>query len=424
MKMNQIAAIVNAMAMETTGETGIVTEDLTGVVDAGKSITDKIGWEQFTNTIVDKIGRVIMVSREYDSAAPDILRRGTGIPFGSITEKIRVKLPAATTNDSWPVGETWTPGAGWNANDLPTNDDANPFITVRPELEATYFNGGSTYEVDMTFPSIQMRSGFTSPEDYRRFFDMVENRIFQSKTLFKDALTKRTINNFVGVKLYAQNAVVDLLAMYNTAYNQSLTAAAAIYDRAFLRYAGYIMGLYKNRLRRMSRLYNMAQYDTFTPSDRLRWVVLDMFADAIETFMESDTYHNELVGLGEGYSTIDSWQGNGNTTGVDFATAASLDITADVPGEQLPVNIKTSTMGAEESPVYVVGTMFDVEAAWQDYDNPRVTSQYNARKEQTTFFYKEDVHYCNDFAENGVVFTLGTPVAPTTTEAAVAKSRK
>lgn len=410
MKMKQIAAIVNTMAAETTGETGVVTEDLTGVVDAGQAITDKIGWEQFTNTIVDKIGRVIMVNREYDSAAPDILRRGTGIPFGSITEKIRVKLPAATQNDSWPIGETWTPGAGWNANDKPTNDDANPFITVRPELEATYFNGGGTYEVDMTFPTIQMRSGFQTPEDYRRFFDMVENRIYQSKTVFKDNLTKRTINNFVGVKLNANNAVVDLLAMYNAAYGQSVQPAAALYNPAFLRYAGYIMGLYRNRLRRMSRLYNMAEYDTFTPGDRLRWVVLDMFANAIETFMESDTYHNELVGLGAGYSTIDSWQGNGNTTGVDFATAATLNITTDVPGETEPVTINTATM-ASGSPLYVVGTMFDVEAAWQDYDNPRVTSQYNARKEQTTFFYKEDVHYCNDFAENGVVFTLGTPAS-------------
>lgn len=410
MKMKQIAAIVNTMAAETTGETGVVTEDLTGVVDAGQAITDKIGWEQFTNTIVDKIGRVIMVNREYDSAAPDILRRGTGIPFGSITEKIRVKLPAATNNDSWPIGETWTPGAGWNANDKPTNDDANPFITVRPELEATYFNGGGTYEVDMTFPTIQMRSGFQTPEDYRRFFDMVENRIYQSKTVFKDNLTKRTINNFVGVKLSENNAVVDLLAMYNAAYGQNVQPAAALYNPAFLRYAGYIMGLYRNRLRRMSRLYNMAEYDTFTPSDRLRWVVLDMFANAIETFMESDTYHNELVGLGAGYSTIDSWQGNGNTTGVDFATAATLNITTDVPGETEPVTINTATM-ASGSPLYVVGTMFDVEAAWQDYDNPRVTSQYNARKEQTTFFYKEDVHYCNDFAENGVVFTLGTPAS-------------
>ena len=67
-------------------------------------------------------------------------------------------------------------------------------------------------------------------------------------------------------------------------------------------------------------------------------------------------------------------------------------------------------MAAESGAVYIVGVMFDVEAAWQRYDFPRTTSQWNARKEQTTFFYKQDVSFANDLAENCVVFTLGTPV--------------
>lgn len=410
MKMEQIATLVNTMLAETVGSVeggGTVTENLNGVVDAGNTIANAIGWEQFTNTIVDKVGRVIMVSRDYDSAAPDILRRGTGIPFGSVTEKIRVKLPEATTNDSWPVGATWTPGEGWTDATAPTNDNANPFITVRPEMEVTYFNGGVTFETDMTYPTIQAKSAFRTPEEYRRFFDLVESRIYQSKTVFKDNLIKRTINNMIAEKLYQRNAIVDLLAMYNTAYgltgDDALTADEAIYTPAFLRYAGFVMGLYKNRLRRMSRRYNTAGYDTFTPLDRLRFVTLDMFSDAIQTFMESDTYHNELVGLGSGFATIDCWQTAG-TTGVNFGTSAALNVVTS--GNH---SVVTGVMGTGGTSIYVVGTMFDVEAAWIDFDEPRTTSAYNARKEQTTYFYKENAHYCNDLAENCVVFTLGTP---------------
>lgn len=417
MKMEQIAALVNTIAAETVGNVeggGTVQENLNGVVDVGKTISNAIGWEQFTNTIVDKIGQTIMVSREYDSAAPDILHRGTAIPYGSVTEKVRVKLPEATTNDSWPVGETWTPGEGWTDATKPTNDNANPFITVRPEVEATYFNGGTTFEIDMTFPTIQMMSGFKNAADYRRFFDTVENRIFQAKTVFKDGLIKRTVNNLIAEKLYARQAVVDILDMYNTAYGltgeAALTATAAIYDKAFLRYAGYAMGLYKKRLRRMSRRYNTAGYDTFTPLDRLRFITLDMFSDAIVSFMQSDTYHDELVGLGDGFSTVECWQ-TGGTGGVSFETSAALNL---ITGDNHAV--LTGAMGAEGAPIYVVGTMFDIEAAWVDFDEPRVTSQYNARKEQTTFFYKENAHYCNDLAENCVVFTLGTPAPLTETK--------
>lgn len=411
MEMKQIASLVNAIAGEMVGNTDPVQEDLSNVVSVGETIGNVVGYEQFTNTLVDRIGRVIMVSREYDSAAPDILRRGTGIPFGSITEKIRVKLPSATTNDSWAVGQTWTPGAGWGTGD-PTNDNANPFITVRPEVESTFYNGGGTFEVDMTFPTIQNRSAFTSPEDYRRFADTVENRIYQAKTVFKDGLTMGVIRNLIGEKLAAGNACIDILDLYNTnVATTPITRQAAIYDKNFLRYAGYIMNLFTRRLRRMSRLYNAAGYDTFTPTDRLRFVTLDMFTDSIETNMQSDTFHDNLVGLKTAFSPVTSWQGNGDTTGIDFTTAASINIltasgeTVDTTTGQAGTDVPPS---GSETPFDVIGVMFDVEAAWQDYDNPRVTSQYNARKEQTTYFYKEDVHYCNDLAENAVVFTIGS----------------
>lgn len=398
MQTKQIADIVNAMAAEYVGESALVAEDLRGIVEIGKTVSDAMGYEQFVNSLVDRIGRVIMVSREYDSSAPDIMRRGTGIPYGSITEKIRVKLPPATVNDSWAIGQTWTPGEGWTDANKPTNDDVSPFITVRPEVESTFYNGNATYEIDMTFPTIQMRSAFTSPAEWRRFVDTVESRIFQSKTVFKDALTMRTINNLIGEKLYAGNAVIDLITLYNATHSTPVTVATALTNKEFLRYASYIMMLYPRRLRKMSRLYNTAGYDTFTPTDRLRFVTLDMFSSSIETFMQSDTFHDNLVGLKTSYANVDAWQGGGNTNGIDFDTAASLKIKT-ASGHDID-----TTTGNDHT--RIVGVMFDVEAAWQEYDNPRTTSQYNPRKEQTTFFYKEDVRYANDLAENCVVFAI------------------
>ena len=404
MKIKQISEIVNKMAADYVGETDLQSVDMGDIVTLGQTITNAIGYEQFTNTLVDRIGEVIMVNREYQSTAPDILRRGTGIPYGSITEKIRVKLPQAVNNDSWAVGETWTPGAGWSAGTNPTNDNANPFITVRPEVEVSFFNGGGTFETEMTFPRMQNQSAFTSAAELQRFADMVENRIFQARTVFKDTLTMTVIRNLICEKLIAGNAVIDLLAMYNTAYSQSLTPAAAIYSKDFLRYAGYVMSLFPRRLGKMSRRYNTQGYDTFTPVDRLRFVALDMFTSAIETFMTSDTYHDDLVGLKQSYTPVDCWQGAGNGDGINFATAATIQ-SRTASG----VDVVTNHMAAEEGPVYIVGVMFDVEAAWQRYDFPRTTSQWNARKEQTTFFYKQDVSFANDLAENCVVFTLGTP---------------
>lgn len=404
MEVKQIAEIVNKMASDYVGASDLLSIDMGDVVRLGTIITDAIGWEQFTNSLVDRIGEVIMVNREYQSTAPNILRRGTGIPYGSITEKIRVKLPKAVNNDSWPVGETWTPGGGWSAETNPTNDDANPFVTRRPEVEVSFFNGAGTFEVEMTTPKMQNRSAFSSPEEVQRFVDTVENRIFQARTVFNDTLTMTVIRNLICEKLIAGNAIVDLLALYNTAYSKSLTAAAALYDPEFLRYAGFIMSLFPRRLGKMSRRYNTAGYDTFTPVDRLRFVALDMFTSAVETFMQSDTYHENLVGLKTSFTPIDCWQGAGTGDGIEFSTAATIQART-ASGH----DVVTNHMGPEDSAVYIVGTMFDVEAAWQRYDAPRTTSQWNARKEQTTYFHKQDCSFANDLAENCVVFTLGTP---------------
>lgn len=407
MEVKQIAQIVNTMAGEYVGADTIQAENLGDVVQLGKTITDAIGFEQFTNTLVDRIGELIMVNREYQSTAPDILRRGTGIPYGSITEKVRVKLPSATTNESWPRGETWTPGGGWTDANKPTNDDANPFITVRPEVEVSFFNGGGTFEVDMTTPTMQHRSAFTTPEEVQRFADLVESRIFQAKTVFKDGLTMSVIRNLIAEKLVARNAIVDLHKLYQQAYGETLDIATCIYNPDFLRYAGYIMSLFPRRLGKMSRRYNTAGYDTFTPVDRLRFVTLDMFSTAVETFMTSDTYHDNLVGLKTAYTPVDAWQAAGTANGITFTDAARI-LCSTASG----TDVDTDTMGGQDlitTPLYVVGVMFDVEAAWQRYDAPRTTSQWNARKEQTTYFYKEDVSFANDLAENCVVFTLGTP---------------
>lgn len=405
MKAEQIASIVNSMREQVTGADDVVATDLSNVVDVGNTILNALGYEQFMNTLVDKIGETVIVKRPYASKAPDIINRDWG-GYGSIMEKIRVKLPVATTNDSWPVGETWTAGAGWSAQTNPTNDTVSPFITVRPEAEATYFNGKVTFEIDMTFSDLLLRSAMKSAAELTKFVNAVENRIAQAMTVYTDSLTMATIDNAIGERLASGTAVYDLLGSYNLAYNKTLTAAAAMYDAEFLRYAGYVVSLFVGRMGIMSRLFNDSEYDTFTPDSKLRIVLLDTFSKAVETFMQSDTYHDNLVGLPAGtYSTVPFWQGSGQ--GYKLIDTAALNITTASGAE---IDTVTGTVG-EAAPVeggfYVVGAMFDVEAAGRNNFNPRTTSQYNARKEQTTFFHKVDAHYYNDMAENFIVFTLG-----------------
>lgn len=74
MKVTQIASVLNETIMEEiTGLDVVVAEDLSNIVDAGKSITDFLSGagtdavNSFVSTLIDRIGKVKFVDRTYRS---------------------------------------------------------------------------------------------------------------------------------------------------------------------------------------------------------------------------------------------------------------------------------------------------------------------------------------------------------------------
>ena len=163
-----------------------------------------------------------------------------------------------------------------------------------------------------------------------------------------------------------------------------------------MRFATKTIALYKDYLKTAGSLYNSGDYITFTPEENLKFVVLSEFAKDMETYLYSDTYHNEFVKM-TGYSTVPFWQGTG-TSGADFESRSTIDVVpAGVALPQGKDSIKQSG---------VVAVMFDEQAAAVCNENYRVTSQYNARGEYTNYFYKWDANYMNDTEENVIVFII------------------
>ena len=95
----QVATLVNGATAEKLGETAVLQEDLTNVVDMGTAIQNADLYENFTMGLLLKIGMEIYVNRPYKSQMPNIFRTNT--EFGQITAKIRGKLDDASDNQSW-----------------------------------------------------------------------------------------------------------------------------------------------------------------------------------------------------------------------------------------------------------------------------------------------------------------------------------
>ena len=147
------------------------------------------------------------------------------------------------------------------------------------------------------------------------------------------------------------------------------------------------MKMYKDRLAVESTLFNIDGEPRFTPADRLHFVVLSEFAAGVESYLQSDTFHDEMVALPE-YESVPFWQGSG--TGYAFTDTGKVYV--------------TTASNHAETVTGVLGVMFDSDAAAVCNMDRRTTSQYNAKGEFTNNFFKMDCQYLNSLQENFVVF--------------------
>ena len=234
---------------------------------------------------------------------------------------------------------------------------------------------------------------------------MIYAAVEKSMTIKTDALVMRTINNmicetFANEPQNGEARAINLLAMYNAKFGKELTAAAAIYDADFVRFASYVIALYADRLGTISTLFNVGGKERFTSGDRLHIVLLSEFAKAAQTYLYSDTFHNEFVKLPQA-ETVPYWQGSGK--GYSFSDTATVKTSKTVDS----VTTTTEING-------VLGVMFDRDALGVCNLNRRVTSSYNAKAEFFNNFYKFDAGYFNDTNENFVVFYIATDTTPIT----------
>ena len=388
MEVKQIYSIVNAVSSEVLGKTDIVKDDLTGIVDLGTEVFNQGAVDNYVKSLVNHIGKVVFVNRPYSGKVPSVLMDAW--EFGSVMEKISADIPAAEENDTWNL----TDGAEYKQD-----------VFHKPVVTAKFFNSKVTFEVPVSITERQVKESFSSAEQLNGFLSMIYNAVDKSMTIKTDALIMRTINNMVGETLKADAAkftqsgkalnyasastvrCVNLLFLYNQAKGTTLTAAQAVLNPDFIRYASYQMGLYADRLQSISALFNIGGKDRFTPKDALHVVLLSDFAKAAQTYLYSDTYNKGEVLLPNA-ETVASWQGSGQDYGFAHTSA---------------INIKTAS-GTDVNISGVLGVMFDRDALGVCNTDKRVTTNYNAKAEFFNNWYKFDASYFNDTNENFVVF--------------------
>ena len=374
MRVEQVYSIMNAVTQTTLGENEVLAEDLSNIVDIGNSIMNVAGIENYVRSLTDHIGKTIFVNRAYSGSVPSVLMDGW--EFGSILEKVTYDdLPEATENESWKLEN----GKSYDVN-----------VFTQPKASAKFFNKRVTFEVPMSFAERQVKSAFDNAAQLNSFFSMIYNAIDKSMTVKVDGLVSRTINNMIGETLVngaGTVKAVNILKMYNQKFGTKLTANNCIYDPEFIRYASLVIGLWSDRLTKLSTLFNVGGKDRFTSKDLQHIVLLSEFEAYAKAYLYSDTYHKEFTALPNA-EKVAYWQGSG--TNYDFASTSKIHV--------------TTSSGDEVEQSGILGIIFDRDALGVSNLDRRVTTNYNAKGEFFNNWYKFDAGYFNDLNENFVVF--------------------
>lgn len=388
MTVQQIYTLMNTVTSEIIGKSDVVKEDLSNVVDVGKELFSNTDVDNYVKSLVNHIGKVIFVNRPYTGNVPSMMMDSW--EFGSVLEKIQADIPQATENKSW---------------ELTDGQSYDPNVFYKPTVSVKFFNSRVTFEVPMSFTEKQVKDSFSNAAQLNGFLSMLYTAVDKSMTVKVDSLVMRTIDNMIAHTLHAEfpavndgnysavsgTKAVNLLKLYNAKYSKTLTAEQAVTDPDFIRYASYIMGVYADRMGKLSTLFNVGKKERFTPSDMLKVVMLSDFEKAASTYLYADTWHNENVKLPTA-ETVPYWQGSGQN--YSFADTSKIH-----------VSITDGSSGTVEvSAAGILAIMYDKDAMGVCNTDRRVTTQYNAKAEFFNNFYKFDASYFNDLNENFVVF--------------------
>ena len=376
MLITQTKEILTTIANEMLGEENtIVTENLENLQDIGNVLITQQNVDTYVKKLVDKIGKVVFKNRLLNSTAPSLLVDSW--EYGAILQKVRMKLIPAEENSAVKLVD----GQSYDQN-----------VFHQPTVSATFYSKEITFEVPISYTREQLNSSFNSVSELNGFYNLLETTVQNSLTVKTDALIMRTINYRIG-KTYTKGRAsqkINLLAGYNAASGKELTVANCFQDEGFLKYAISEIKNYQDRLKLPTSLFNDQKEEAFTPAQNQKLVLLSDFKNTVDTHLIPVVQNSENLTLS--CETVPYWQGSG--ANFSFTDISKIDVTLDTTSEKAQVG-------------GIVGILFDDEALKVGNLNQYVTTNYNAKGDFYTNYYKEQSGFFVDLAENFIIFYVG-----------------
>ena len=385
--VTQIPNIVNDAVADALGKNSSITNlETTDFVSMGKAIAQFDAYEGFFKSLANRIVRTVYFVRTYKGRDRQILRDEH--EYGAFVQKVYYSDVEASDNPTYDYSGT---GGAFNQQ--------NPYgVTQTVTVEAMVYGGKGTWTLEIVRPIAQIITAFTSESAMLAFIDGMYTYVNNQFKLEEERLVALAANTAMASSLNGGKAR-NLLAEYNTEHpNDTLTVAQALESADFLKYASKEISRTIENMGKMSTVFNVDGYETFTDKDNMVVEMNTEFAKASDMYLQADTFHNELVAL-PGFTSVPFWQTSG--TSFAFADTSSIAVTHDdFVTEQNP--------DGEVEQSGIICFLHDIENVAAYFGRRRTWEMYNPRAEVINHGEKAEKGFAVDNHANAMVFYIAT----------------
>lgn len=378
MKVTQVYDIVNTATKATLGETAVVAEDLSDIVDVGRSILGNDDKEQiFNGALWDKFYMVVFGGDREVSEKFEHLYRSAP-EYGALLQKISSKdIPEAE------IDETWTARGG---------DSIDQDIVYDDNITSKVWSWKANFMIPRTVFDRQLKGAFNGRDEMIGFLNWMELRVRQSMTVKVNILGRMCVNNMIAHTVHTANAnrFVNVLTLYNAVASTPETASTCLYNPDFLRFFMRTRQMVIEHLKDISKLFNEEGYPRVTYGDNIKEVILADVVASVKSYIRTDSrydYDQEAKTEFSSADVVSYFQSPGTTYAfTDVSTVYCKDTSGDTVQQS-----------------GILDVLYDEKAMGLYKVFKKVSSHYNDKAEFTNFWYKFEAGIYNFLDENMVV---------------------
>lgn len=392
MVVNQVYSLLTDINHQMFGDTALQVNDLQGVISMGKTVMSG-STDAFWNQLIDRIGKVIVRKLDAELQFPNLMRNE--FEWGCAIQKLTVDVFDPIENSDWNISQ-----GGFT----PTLLDGDTGTIYQ-----TFFTSATTWAIQRKFPENILFTAFTSAEAFGAFAEAVAAAFMDSMTISVNNMARTAINNFMAEKIKAGNGVINIADLWNatTPAVPVVHASDALLNKDFLRFSTNVIRKYMKYLAVPNVNYNVAGRLRATQRDNLNFFCLTEYIASLESFLDSDTWHNEFVDIGEGgFTEVPYWQANldsnADVNKVDCVSAIKVTPSSE-EGQLSPTDVEQSG---------IIALMADRQAIFTGIDKRRAAAFYNPIDDYTVTKMSATIQYANDTSENGLVFIIEPTPGP------------